>query len=222
MIILYTTQCFSTTGEVISTASYCKHRSYYPGERPHLSFSCTYRNMMLLQVEDCRSFIQKACRDLEGNGEVVFGLPFPVIPHQPISLNMSMWVTISLNMSMWVTITLICGNDLLYNLSLMTSDILWYCVFVVFLALKHKGVLYNTFILKCMYIMLYFYRPIRYFWFWNQYFICCLYRAALKNVYMLEYHPSLSLAAKLPEALSHAYWVCNSGIHINYTTLVIK
>ena len=106
MIILYTTQCCSTTREVITTALYCKHQSYYPGERPHLSFSCTYHNMMLLQVEDCRSFIQKACRDLEGNGEVVFGLPFPVIPHQPISLNMSMWVTISLNMSMWVTISL--------------------------------------------------------------------------------------------------------------------
>ncbi|XP_067931806.1 uncharacterized protein [Watersipora subatra] len=72
------------------------------------------------QIEECRQYVQKVCRDVEGSSEVVFGLPFPVIPHQPISLNMSM--------------------------------------------------------------------------------------SALKNVYMLEFHPSLSLAARIPAALSHAYW----------------
>ena len=33
MLILYTTQCCSTTGEVITTALYCKHWSYSSGER---------------------------------------------------------------------------------------------------------------------------------------------------------------------------------------------
>ncbi|KAK2144748.1 hypothetical protein LSH36_734g02004 [Paralvinella palmiformis] len=31
-------------------------------------------------------------------------------------------------------------------------------------------------------------------------------RSALKNVYLLEFHPSLAVASKLPQALRHAYW----------------
>ena len=36
MLILYTAQSCSTAGEVISTALYCKHWSYSPGERSKL------------------------------------------------------------------------------------------------------------------------------------------------------------------------------------------
>ena len=35
MLILYTAQSCSTAGEGISTALYCKHRSYSPGELQH-------------------------------------------------------------------------------------------------------------------------------------------------------------------------------------------
>lgn len=30
---------------------------------------------------------------MEGSTEIIFGLPFSVVPHQPISLNMSMYVS---------------------------------------------------------------------------------------------------------------------------------
>ena len=33
------------------------------------------------------------------------------------------------------------------------------------------------------------------------------YRSALRNVYMLEFHPSLATASRLPEALNHALTV---------------
>ena len=36
MLILYTTLYCSTAGEVISTALYCKHWSYSPGEQSEL------------------------------------------------------------------------------------------------------------------------------------------------------------------------------------------
>ena len=31
--------------------------------------------------------------------------------------------------------------------------------------------------------------------------------SALNNVYMLEFHPTLAIAGRIPEALKHAYWV---------------
>ncbi|KAK3774803.1 hypothetical protein RRG08_034892 [Elysia crispata] len=32
-------------------------------------------------------------------------------------------------------------------------------------------------------------------------------RPALKNVYMLEFHPTLTIASRIPSALQHAYWI---------------
>ena len=32
-------------------------------------------------------------------------------------------------------------------------------------------------------------------------------RAAIKDVYLLEFHPSLAIASQISPALSHAYWV---------------
>jgi len=32
-------------------------------------------------------------------------------------------------------------------------------------------------------------------------------RAAIKDVYLLEFHPSLAIASQIPAALSHAYLV---------------
>ena len=35
----------------------------------------------------------------------------------------------------------------------------------------------------------------------------CIYRPALRNIYMLEFHPSLSIASRVPEALKYALQV---------------
>jgi len=38
-------------------------------------------------------------------------------------------------------------------------------------------------------------------------------RAAIKDVFLLEFHPSLAIASQIPAALSHAYWVGFANCH---------
>ncbi|XP_048257717.1 uncharacterized protein LOC124151794 isoform X2 [Haliotis rufescens] len=68
------------------------------------------------QIEEQREYTQRVCRD----GDTEFGLPYRIVPKQPVSINLS--------------------------------------------------------------------------------------RPALKNVFMLEFHPTLAVASRIPEALEHAFW----------------
>ena len=47
--------------------------------------------LICLQIEEQREYVQKVCRE----GEDEFGLPLSVIPKQPVSINLSRYVTIS-------------------------------------------------------------------------------------------------------------------------------
>ena len=37
--------------------------------------------------------------------------------------------------------------------------------------------------------------------------VLCVPRPALKNIFMLEFHPTLAIASRIPQALKHANWV---------------
>ena len=43
-------------------------------------------------------------------------------------------------------------------------------------------------------------------------------RAALNNVYMMEFHPSLAIASRIPDALKHAYWAVHHQQRPNTVT----
>lgn len=37
--------------------------------------------------------------------------------------------------------------------------------------------------------------------------VLCVSRPALKNIFMLEFHPTLAIASRIPQALKYANWV---------------
>lgn len=78
------------------------------------------RSVLDRQIEEEREYSERVLQSVDAQSEASFGLPFPIIPKQAVSLNFS--------------------------------------------------------------------------------------RAVLKNVFILEFHPSLAVAAKLPAALNHAFW----------------
>ena len=54
----------------------------------------------------------------------------------------------------------------------------------------------------------------------------CIYRPALRNIYMLEFHPSLSIASRVPEALKYALQVSDASrskskaVEINFWAII--